>query len=909
MGDLRLAKLTRMRAAIITLVLMAFLYGSTLQDRKPEPWTPQDYVNQESASGFQISLDGSRVVWERTEVDLEEQRTRTHLQLTDLDSGETFPLTRGEHDAGNAKWSPDGKLIAFLTDRPDPKAKGEEPEGPQIWLIRSTGGEAWPLTRLSRGVFDFGWSTSDGIVFYAPEDKNLYEHEVKERKDTSTIVDDEAHTPPVRLYGVEIESGEVIRLSTNTDRIESMAVSPDGLWAVTTHEQSLRFGYDQKIRPKYFLWDLDSLEPTQLFPDGKTYVSSVEWEPDSSGFFFTRDFSTHPYLLMATESRLGHYDLESEKSEEIPGGQGVLFGIFEPGNDFAVAIMEQGAKSLPVRFQQSEGKWAREELKGDHVRNTWGIELAADGKRLLYAHSTASKPEQWFASTLNGATIQESKAFTNLNEAHGSKTFAKTETIRWKGAKNEDVEGLLYYPFGYEAGKKYPLVLMIHGGPTYHDPDAWNDSSGYPAHLYAQEGAFVLMPNYHGSTGYGLAFTESIADGGYYSLPVEDILKGVEDLIGKGLVDPAKLGTMGWSNGAILSAALIVKDPRFKAASAGAGGGLWIDDWGVCAFGQAFSNYYLGKAPIEDLQRYLQNAPLLEFDKVRTPTIFFHGTNDFAVPTYHSLSQYRTLQYLGKVETKLVLFPGEPHGIQKPAHNLRKVEEELAWFRRHLFGIAPKEAKNEALMEGSALADLVAKLSAKRTGRHYGEILSGVLIPEVVDFGGLMVGRFEVTRAQFRAFDPAYNFEEGTENYPAAGIKIERAKAYCAWLSQKSGRSYRLPNEEESDRIHNTRGSAENTLDAWAGFPVNPDDFERLQSILKKLPGAAPLLREVGLYAGVGAGEKVFDLGGNVAEWVLPKAGEAYPAGGSADAPEDPKSHLGAAPEYVGLRVVLAVAG
>jgi len=893
-----------MRALLLCLVVGSLIQTQPASAPKANPWTPLDFVTQEYASGFQISPNGQKVIWERAQVDLEDQRNRTQLQLTDLSTGETIPLTQGEHDAGNAKWSPNGCMIAFLTDRPDPKAKGFEPEGPQIWLIRAAGGEAWPLTRLERGVSDFGWSGDDGIVFYAPEDPALYEKEIKERKDTTAVIDDEAHQPPVRLYGVAVESGEVVRLSANADRIEDMAVSPDGKWVFTTHEQSLRFRYDQKIRPKYFLWNLDTLEPRQLFADGNTYVSSAEWEPDSSGFFFTREFSTHPTYLMATENRLSHYDLATHASDEIPGGQGVLFGIYEPGNEMALAIIENGIKSKLAKFSKQNGAWKREDVSGSHAANTWQIELHPDG-RLLYAHSTASKPEQWFSARLEGNSITGARQFTILNENLLDKPFARSEPFRWKGAKTEEVEGLLYYPLNYEAGKKYPLVLMIHGGPMYHDPDAWNDSPGYPAHLFAQEGAFVLMPNYHGSTGYGLAFTESIADGGYYSLPVEDLLKGVAALTEKGLVDENKLGTMGWSNGAILSTALIVKDTRFKAASSGAGGSLWIDDWGVCAFGQAFSNYYLGKAPIEDLQRYLQNAPLLDLDKDRTPTIFFHGTEDTSVPTFHGLSQYRTIQYLGKVEAKLVLFPGEPHGISKPAHNLRKVEEEIAWFRKHLFGTAPKEPKSEALMEGSALADAIAKLSAKRQGRLYGEMQGGALVPEVVEFAGIRVGRFEVTRAQFKAFDPAYRFEDGTENFPASGITSEKAKAYCAWLSQKTGKTYRLPNDDESERLHNAAGPAENTLDAWAGYPVNPDDFDRLQEVLSKLSGPAPLLREVGLYSGVGAGERVFDLGGNVAEWVLPKEGEPYPAGGSADAPEDPKSDIGPSPAYVGLRVIL----
>jgi dipeptidyl aminopeptidase/acylaminoacyl peptidase len=894
-----------MRAYALLTLFAGFLWAPFPGPSK-EPWTPEDYVQQESAAGFEIAPSGRQAVWIKITPDLEEQKREAQLQLTDLDSGETFALTRGEHGAGGAKWSPDSKRIAFLTLRPPPKAKGLELEGPQIWLIRSNGGEAWPLTTRIKGVLAYEWASPETIVFIGQEESALHEQERKLKKDTSEPVDDEEHEPPVRLYAVSVEDGKIVRLSKNADRIQALSVSPDGSYAVTVNEQSLRYGYDQKIRPKVFLWDLESGQPTQILKDPKINLGSVSWQPDSKGFYFASDYTTSPNYVMASESRLYRYDLESGKHEEIPlqTGRGLLFGQIEALPDGVLALLEAGTKSSMAIYRRSGDAWTKTELSGGHVGNVWGMEVSQDGKSILYAYSRANLPEQWYAARLEGARIQESKKITSLNPAFAEREMARVETIRWNGAKNEDVEGLLYYPIGYEPSKKYPLVLMIHGGPHGHDADSWNDGIGSPAHLYAQGGAFVLMPNYHGSSGYGLAFAESIGGGGYYTLPVEDILKGTDHVIGLGLADPENLGTMGWSNGAILSAAIIVKDQRFKAASCGAGGAEWVADWGICAFGQAFSNYYLGKAPIEDPALYRANAPLYEFDKVRTPTIFFHGTEDTAVPPHHSWVQYRTLQYLGKVETKLVIFPGEPHGLLKPAHRLRKVEEELAWFDRHLFG-KKAEPRNEAVMEGSMLADTLALARAKRSGGAYGIQESGALIPETVEWRGMQVGRFEVTRKQYAQFDPSYRYEAGSDNFPANGIAYERAKAYCAWLSQKTGRVYRLPTEAEGEKLYGSPGAVENTLDAWAGYAVNPDDQLRLQKAISQLPGKAPLLKEVGTFSGVGKGEMLFDLGGNVAEWVTPNEGEPFVMGGSADQPMDEQSAAEPGMDYVGFRVVL----
>src|SRR5204863_1369714 len=148
--------------------------------------------------------------------------------------------------------------------------------------------------------------------------------------------------------------------------------------------------------------------------------------------------------------------------------------------------------------------------------------------------------------------------------------LARTEIARWKGGNNDPVEGILYYPHGYKAGTKYPLIVMIHGGPASADLDAWEETWSYCANLLCSRGAFVLKPNYHGSTRYGLKWMESIADGKYCDPELDDIEKGVDALIGRNLVDPNKLALHGWSNGAILTNALVTRTTRYKAAVAGA---------------------------------------------------------------------------------------------------------------------------------------------------------------------------------------------------------------------------------------------------------------------------------------------------------------------------------------------------
>ncbi len=198
---------------------------------------------------------------------------------------------------------------------------------------------------------------------------------------------------------------------------------------------------------------------------------------------------------------------------------------------------------------------------------------------------------------------------------------------------------------------------MIHGGPHGHDSDAWRESWGYPHQLMAQRGAFILKPNYHGSSNYGLKWSESIGGGKYNDLEWIDVEKGVDSLIAKGLVDPAKLGVLGWSNGSIITIELTTRTTRYKAAGAGAGDVNWISDWGNCAFGDSFEQYYLGKTPMDDPEMYIKKSPLFRMDKVTTPTIIFFGTDDKQVPTEQGWQHFRALQHYGKTGSKVRAVP------------------------------------------------------------------------------------------------------------------------------------------------------------------------------------------------------------------------------------------------------------
>jgi dipeptidyl aminopeptidase/acylaminoacyl peptidase len=869
-------------------------------------WTAEDILLAESASGWEISPDGKWAVWTKSRMDKDKNGRIANIFLTDLGTKREVQLTRGTDTNSGAKWSPNGEMILFVSTKPLPKPNPDLSRS-QLWEMSPFGGEPFPVTELARGVQDFSWVDDDTIIFSAQEDPALYEQEVKRKKDTTRVVDDVAHEPPVRLFKLSLKDKKTTRLTDNTDFIQAWAVTPDGRTAMTVNGQYLSFEWDHKILPKVFICDLAGGGRKEILAGRRIVPSGVRRAPDGGGFYFGAPYSSDPRFFTATVTFLYYYDLAAGREIKVDlGWENGLGGDIEATPNGFVALLAAGARFVPARYVKTGDTWTRTDLDGEHVKNLFAFAVSRDAKVLVYDHSTPSRPAQWYRATLDGAKLGTSLQLTDLNPGFKGKAVAKTEIVRWTGALGEEIEGLLYYPRDYVAGKRYPLLTAPHGGPAGADLDAWDESWAYAHQLLSQRGAFVLKPNYHGSSNYGLKFVESICCGKYYEYPVADIEKGVDSLIAKGLVDPDRIGTFGWSNGSILSIALSLTNPaRYKIVAAGAGDVEFISDWANVDFGQSFDTYYLGKSPLEDPELYLRISPLFQMAKLRAPTIIFFGTEDRNVPTSQGWTHYRALYYLDKVPVKFLLFPGEPHGLQEFTHQLRKLDEEMAWFDRWFF--KTEKAENQALKPDSPLAQAVRRKGTAKVGSLYG-VTSGpakILVPEVVKRGDLEVGRFEVTRAQFAAFDQKRKPAQGSENYPVTNVAFAEAKAYAAWLTKLTGQEWRLPTEEEAEKL-GEGVSGENTLDLWAGYAPNPDDVRRLEPKIKEIGGPAALLREVGSLAGSGKDgeELVFDLGGNAAEWAATKDGRGKAIGGSADRPADPKARTEAAAECTGFRII-----
>jgi dipeptidyl aminopeptidase/acylaminoacyl peptidase len=884
----------------LIIVLTVTAAAAVADDESPSFLEVDDVINMEAAGEFEFAPDGERVVWVKTVVNNSKNKRNRHVYLTSITDETTVQLTRGDNSDRSPKFSPDGTRVAFLSAR-GKKAKT------QVYILDLRGGESKKITGAQMGVRVFEWLDDDSFLYTAREDSTLRERNLTKDKDDVVVVSDQEHYMPVRLFKYEIKDKKTTRLTDNPGVITSFALSPDGNWVVTSENQNIDYRYDHRVPPRQFLMNLETDGRKEIFDAPHIDPYDFKWAADSGGFFCRRRVASDTSDTYVGITRLYFYDVAEESFTRVmddwQNGLGRAYYVVEDGVVAALAggtvdriahVTAPGGGDVDVRFLQPEKP----------------VRLAGaqrDGDRIIYFSSDASSIPEVITATVARDQIENKQKLIDLNEPLKKKSLVETEIVRWAGARGDTVEGVLYYPADFDTAYSYPLVVVLHGGPSGVDPDFFTERwSNYP-HVLASKGAFILKVNYHGSGNYGLEWVESIKEH-YYELEVPDIVTGVDHLIAQGNVDDEALGVMGWSNGSILAIACCIEDDRFKVLCAGAGDVNWTSDYGNCAFGAAFDNAYFGGPPWENPQVYIDKSPLFRMKELKAPTLIMFGAQDTSVPTQQGWEHFRAMQQIGAAPVRFLLFPGTGHGLRKLSHQRRKMEEELAWFDRYLFDTHAPE--NEAFEEQSPLAWALEKTKVKKVGYLIGEEADASIVPEIVEFEGIRVSRFEVTRAQFGAFDPNFSYSPGTDNHPATGISPPLAQAYCLWLSEKTGRTYRLPTEEEMDELLSATKSNlanENNLEYWIGYTPTPDELVIVQKKIDELENSRVLIEPVGSFrpAGRKDGPRVYDLGGNAAEWVTATDGKSIIKGLSAVSSRDDRAAYSRPPlDYVGFRVV-----
>ena len=662
--------------------------------------TYDDVLYGEYVSEMVFSPDGAALAWCKDFCEPGMEVHANNIFITDLAELSTTQLTFFDSAViARLRWSPDGSSIAFLSDAPLPGAQEAGTGAIQVWEAVPGGEGPAPRTRIDGGVQEYGWKDAETI---------LYAAEVARDGTAAEAADDTVHVSeycevPVRLFRLDLVSGETSQLTLNDDRIIELSVSPDGKHAFYVRTESKGYSpgqtYYGDIPFTNHLLDTESGDERPVFEEMRSSGGAV-WSHDSRTLFAV-DLQYEdpcPYAFRAEVRTLdvpageeALVDLDWSRGLELMSPFGLPNTPVRPTPDGFIAVLADGCNPKVAAYTRSGDGWERTMLEGEHQGNIFSIEVSPDGEMVCYDHSDASKPPQIYVARLEGGELAQPEAITALNPAFSDKPFARSETMTWVGAQGDPIEGLLFYPEGYEPGERYPLMLVIHGGPFECDKDRWQSYQWIdPYHTISQKGAFVLAPNYHGSTGYGensIDFSTSIVKGDFYGLVTEDIENGIARLVELGMVDEGRLGTMGWSCGSIISNALIVKDQRFKVASCGAGGGEWVSEWGGALFGDVLVPSLFGSDPIENPSLFKDpaNAPFYDAGKVTTPVIMFQPGADVNVTPNMTWITYRGIQKYGNAPVELYVFPGEGHVPFLITHQRRKMVEEQEWFDRYFF--------------------------------------------------------------------------------------------------------------------------------------------------------------------------------------------------------------------------------
>lgn len=886
-----------------TLLYAVTTIAQTTKD--PGKWTPEDIINTEFLRNASFSPDGNMVVWSKRRAVKNKDKFVADLYLTRLNQLKngmplTVQLTHTNENDYAPVFSKDNQNIYFLSSRE---------KGKKLWKLSIYGGEASAVREFKNGIANIQVKDKNTLLFTANEGETLRDQKLKKKKDNVIVVEDTVYWKATRVFSYHLKTKTTQRITQNSKPVSSYAVSDNGKWLIYTLQMSPHFPADAQPDPNYFLKNLETGQVTQILNNFEFPSYNFQFNKENSGFYFVSEHASDPQWNGAGISELYYFDLSAMSAKKVPldWELGIGRGFWIAGNSVVVSLANRATYKNAI-YSPTKSGWKKEMLQFNQNNTHCRPEaVSKDGNTIVYGYSTSSVLPKYYTANRKGNKLSNTKEFVKLNKKLTKKRITKSEVITWKGYKNEEVTGILFYPENYEQGKKYPLILSIHGGPAAADTDQWAERwSTYP-NIFAQKGAFVLKPNYHGSSNHGLAYVESIKNN-YYVPEIEDITKGIKMLSDKGMVDMDKLGTMGWSNGAIITTMLTVKYPdMFKVAASGAGDVNWTSDYGTCRFGVSFDQTYFGGAPWDDKngtyfnENYIIKSPLFELDKVKTPTIIFHGSEDRAVPRDQGWEHYRALQQIGKAPVRFLWFPGQRHGLAKISHQLRKMKEEIDWIDTYLFKTYEKE--NVALKKDSPLAQLLKKQKAASASGNFGTTYKNKLIPETVSVkkDSIAIGKFEVTNAQYKAYNSNHTYKATQPNHPVQ-VTFEEAKKYLAWLNQLTGENYRLPNAKETEELHKKAlktAQKENTLTYWAGYQITVDEVAILKEKFTELTHS--LIMEVGSFAPVKMGTaEVYDVGGNLAEYSA--SGTTY--GFSAYDYADKAAKKPVKNKYAGFRVI-----
>ncbi|WP_197042178.1 S9 family peptidase [Sandarakinorhabdus oryzae] len=633
---------------------------------------PAQMVAMASVANPRLSPDGRRLVHEQTRADWQANRIITDLWIVDLASGQTRPLTRGKGSAGEAAWSADGRWIAYMSD-------AGEKDGRQLVVLPAEGGEPVTLTSAPSGVTAFRWSPDGKSIAYLAAGERPARLTVRDKALGGFRIVRGDHVP-VQVWLADVSAA----LSGANPAPPPRALTPADGPSVTSLDfapDGQRIAFAAQATPELATGETSEIYtvavaggPVQQLTRGGGPNTQPLWSPDGS------------WIAFATVDGARNSFFANHRLARVPATGGAMSvlttGFDEDANPVAwhadglYFSARAGTQAGLWRIAPDSGAISRVDLGPASIAT--GFSRSADGSALAFVGSAANQVPEIMLVT-GGQT----RSLTHMADQWQGRPRSQREVISWTSADGTRIEGILQKPADYDPARRYPLMVIIHGGPTGIDlPDVRPDRY-YPAEWFVARGALVLRPNYRGSAGYGAKFRAL----NYRNLGLgdhQDVIAGVDMLVRQGHVDPARVASMGWSQGGYISAFNTTYSTRFKAVSVGAGISDWLTYYANTDI-TPFTRQYLGATPWRDPDIYRRTSPITYVNKAQTPTLIQHGSNDARVPIANAYELRLALEDRG-VPVKMVVYDGFGHAINKPRQMVAVLAENMAWFGHHIWG-------------------------------------------------------------------------------------------------------------------------------------------------------------------------------------------------------------------------------
>ncbi|MBZ5604866.1 MAG: S9 family peptidase [Acidobacteriia bacterium] len=655
--------------ATLLLPALAGLALAQAPSSSPTSWTPEFSMQFKTVSSVLPSPDGSKVVWAQTQswMDSDHSEMLTHLFIAHADGSHRMQLTRGDKSAMSPTFSPDGATIYFLSPR-----SGKM----NVYRIAIAGGEAEMLTDF-KGSLDSYRLSPDGktIAFSGYEPPPDEEKNKKEKRDYRVV---DANPENHSIYVIPAEANAdgkrpQRKLTDGKRHVNGFSWSPD----------SSRVAFSHQATPVADSWtgsevtEIDVASGAVKFNSPQhTFGGSPVYSRDGRYLAFPKSTTEPPHwafdatiaLVTRSSGEVRMLPATSDSQPSLIGFSGDRL-LYIENKGTRDAIFEMPVDGPPrVFFEPSKG-----------VIANGGTMLNASGNYIgMPMESTDEAPEAYVMPVASKSPVRVSRANVDLPKL----ALGKTEAIKWKSKDGLEIEGLLTYPVNYEAGKKYPLILNIHGGPTGVFEETFIGRSGlYPIAVFAARGYAVLRPNPRGSGGYGKTFRfANYNDWG--GKDYDDDQTGVDRVIQMGIADPDRLAIMGWSYGGFMTSWTVTQTHRFKAAVVGAGiSNLWSFTGTSDVAG--FIPDYFGGEPWQQFDSFQKHSPITFVKNVTTPTLVLHGESDIRVPTSQGYEFYHSLKREGVI-AKMVTYPRQPHGPQEPKFVLDIMQRHLDWVDKYV---------------------------------------------------------------------------------------------------------------------------------------------------------------------------------------------------------------------------------